>query len=717
MLSFLVISQNKLFGAAIAQAVKKRYCLREDRITPLFYGDKSLETRRLEHFHELAEKIAKKLNDGDIVHDRCIGILDFTGPGGAKSADDIHALGDVRGMLILEFPEIQWIPVYKDGILWNSRKDPEYMTLDRAVELCKGGYSPLFDGDGLRSMLIERVHTGGYDPDNLRYSRTDAAFAIDEEQDFAMMNAYSAYRFGYRAFPISSKVCMENLLGKDKNVPVANGMTPLGDINVIAFEDVCLEFPDGDAVKFGKERLKEFPMLENAQYTVITTAAGEKENVSGNKTLKSYFSSQSIRKQVSALPGRWRKEFAIHWKRIFYNKFGGGWKGYYLVNIIEGAVVLLILLTAFFAYPTAFLPLLLIVFFIAGVWRQKIRTFLQEKLLAGTFIARSMYLRTQWVFMPKKYEGHCPIALSDKHYYWEAARKPLAGIFGLRNKCQLPNGRNYSLLFRSEDTEREYRNALKNYSLSSAPKKQSDGHSAPGVALEIATFLLRRAERMKGSIIDVQGAVHGAVLANVALELLNYKTPAVSIEALKWKHYYEIMAECSFVGVRTNIDMRDRYIDIHNAMGLICRAGDGSVRDTVFLSGMAELIDKISKLLRDDGKLEEASYFTSHSRRLHRKLMSPFVRSLLAYPEWVLRNKTNFAISFFGFSLVFFFYMWCVIDYDFLPALKEVFLVMIARRPPSEAGINVYITNLVRQIAGLHLGFVAAHFLMFMNRK
>ncbi len=225
---------------------------------------------------------------------------------------------------------------------------------------------------------------------------------------------------------------------------------------------------------------------------------------------------------------------------------------------------------------------------------------------------------------------------------------------------------------------------------------------------------------MKEKVLDVESAIYAAVLADVALELLDNKTPAVSMEAVYWKHHYEIVAECEFVGVRAHLDMKDRYIDIHNAIGRICRADNNRVRNTIFLSGMAEIAEKISNLLYDKGKLEEAAYFTTHSRRLHRKLLSPAMRTLMAYPEWALRSTWNFMFSFGGFFLLFFLYWKYTFDQPFLTALTSTFKVMVARNmetPPIETDQTRFIIMMACQIAGLHLCFVAAHFLMFMNRK
>ena len=734
MLKFFAISRSELMANALANAVKLRYPADAGQVFTLSYGGgKKAVQEELALFLPVFEAVEKEIGNGDPVHDRFIGILDLPA---VSRAEDIHAFTSVQGMLILAFPEIQWIPLYRDGRLWSDFEEDGVMTLDRAVTLCRGGYSPLFDGDGLRSVLLERAHSGKYDPEHLSYSRTDAAFAIDEETSFTALNAYTAYRFGYRAFPISTRAAMDELLGKARNsdasraIPWARGMTPPEAPRVVVFEDICIEFPDAgkkynsDKIAFGDRRAENFPRLKTADLSVFTTTAEEDEKVfDRRKTVAEYFRTVKRRKPLSAQQSPLKRELE-HLSRYFFNLSGGFWPGYWLISGLEAAAVLTLLLVSFFKWQAAFLPLLLAVFVVCGLLRQKIHEFLLKTLRFAPGLCALIRRREQWPFMPKCYENHCPVSWDRGEKYWETARKPLAGIFGLRNKCRLPNGRNYSLLFKSADIKKQYKAALRTAPEHAGITGGQSGHAAPGVALELATRLLRRAERMKDDIIDAEGAVHAAVLANVAVELLNDKTPAVSIEAFKWKHYFEILAECEFVGVRANLDMADRYIDIHNGMERICRSeSTGHVREAVFLSAMAELVDQLSRLLGDKSNPEEAAFFRTHSRRLHRKLMAPFGRSLLAYPEWVLRSKWHFMTSLGLFFIVFLAYcLWHKLpqpDSPFTESLVMAYQVMISRMNVGQQlpHRHQFIVLMACHAGNLHLGFVIAHFLMLMNRK
>ena len=751
MLKFLLVSESPTLLGCARALVSTVALGKEAKEFKIADDADDSDQKRLTEFDRVHNEINAELQKSDPVHNRFIGIIDCPF---ARNAEDLHALTRISGMLILAFPEIQWLPLYKSADIMGDDAAANAMTLKKAVELCRGDYSPLFDGDGLRSMLLYRVHHSGKEKLSA-VPRKDVAVAIDEESHFAFINAYTAYRFGYRCFPVTTAQCAEALLrgGRDQ-IPCAAPGAATG--SVVVFEDICLSFPDRNneyakSIAFGDVRDREFKLIPDADLRVITTAALPVEKVA--KLNDKDVSIDTFFKRYSGGGGEYRgvKCHSLSpWKRIrcglrelrelvkrrYFNFSGCNWWGYGLLNTLEIFIYILLLGWTFLReYYYGLFAVLFFIFLRFSLKESVLRHLLHASVRYG-FGGKFFFKRQQWPFMPKRYIHHDPLWKNTEKggrpagpRYWEVVHKPLAGIFGLRNKCGLPNGSYCPGVYNSSQVIAIYRNAIRTGRIeekvgSSTEKTgEGNGHAAEGAALEIAMRLIRRAESMKGKTIDAEGAIHAAVLADVALELLNCKTPAVSMEALLWKHYFELLAECEFVGVRANLDMADRYIDIHNAMGRICRTDSGMVRDVVFLSGMAEVIEKLSKLLRDNGKLEEAAYFTTHSRRLHRKLLSPPIGALMAYPEWVLRNKWNFLISFGGFFLIF------VLFLMFSPScsgsLSESLLivckVMIARmweNPPKNSPDHVkFVIMLARHVGNLHLGFVIAHFLMFMNRK
>ena len=752
MLVVFIISSSKNFvreKSAWVEALCKEISF---YVEPVPVASSALEFQeRVIDFRSAQEHIERILSKYDLVHDRFIAIIDFQSQRNVYRATEIHALSSVEGALILSFPEIQWIPFYSDESIYianNSRP----LSLELAIHLCVGGYSPLFDGDGLRSCLMIRAH-------GREYARSDVAIALDEETSFATINAYTAYRFGYRAYTVSSSRVAKELLRDQKRnmLPSAHGLLDdayakdndefllrMSNPTLVVFEDVCLEFPDAmksgfEQIEFGDRRdsREGYPLLKDADLRVISTASRRDEKFV-NKSQSPVSAERYMSRMSNDHGGAYKwlrdkcflRERSKSWLERWWFDIGGDWIGSWGVSILDFLVLWGTLVSAFFYKSILVFPVALALFILRGL----LRHWIQHVVENGTSgfhpfgaIQRYFIKRAQWRFLPKRFRAHYPMDAIHNHEntYWEIARKPLAGIFGLRNKCNLPNGRGYLGIDNSERVKALYRNARQHCEFSY--KRGGDvhsGHAAPGMAMEIAVRLLRRAKKMAASVNDVEGAVHGAVLATVACELLDYKTPALSIEALTLKHHFELLAECEFVGVQAHLDVSDRYIDIHNAMRRICGSEDGVVREMVYTSGMASIMDRFSALLTEKGKRDEAIYFIRKSRMLHRRMLSPVPRNLLAYPEWAMRSFGNFAISFSVFALIFCSY-WMLLEpnNNILHALTKTYEILVSSQPdmtpPEDVSRDTYIAvvQFMRQIALLHVAFLAANFWDFMHRK
>ena len=743
MLQLLIVSSSKVVADAVSTSVGVRYPDVPIHVSRIGDGE------RLKKFNSVVEDIEQVLDHADVVHDRFVGVVDMPQ---AEGIGAIHALSSVEGNLILAFPEVLWVPLYRDAKLFDVEDvpgQPRTMTLERAIRLCRAGYSPLFDGDGLRQKLMT---SNGKLQD---YVRKDIAVAIDEEASFTAINSYTAYRFGYRAFPITTGACADELLSGDwRRFPVSRGLK-LDEGEgwrpaVVAFEDVCLEFPDKNVgysrqTEFGERRDAAYKLLRDCDLRVITTAAqkGEKfaDKSTGGVTVGRYFARQNAgggkrsvnySAQCGGFWGRVRNRLVRTW----FNVSRGGWWGYWLVNLVDFCIMAGIALFVFFNWKLWVIPAIFVLFAVRWgirVWHAKVALEYAQHL---PLWSRFLLCHAQWTFMPLKFRNYFPLTRLHTHArtYWEMANKPLAGIFGLRNKCGLPNGAGFKGVDDAARIESLYANAKRSGRF--AYRKDGDdhnSHSAPGMAMEIANRLLRRAERFRDQVRDAEGAVYGAVLATVASELLDFKTPALSIDALKLKHYFEVLAECEFIGVRTHIDISDRYIDIHNSMRRICGSETGVVRRDVFNCGMAEIVDALMNLLREKGRLEEAVYMTHKSRFLHRMIMPPFARMFLMYPEWAMRSASHFIASFAGFFAITYVFIWthrhllvksasdnALIINSVWDNLCETFCIMVANQPtmPFDADLTLYATvQLLRMIAIMHMTFLGVRFWDFMHRK
>lgn len=186
--------------------------------------------------------------------------------------DELNPLSLRRGswpavvaMLVLAFPEVRWVLntplVPPDSFLFK-----EVHVLDAAnplrdiFKLHKQGLSVLFDPTGLRSIIRgemrlteeEGQRVAPYIP-----VRSEVAASLDEEEDYAYLNAYAAYRFGFRCHVLTSYAMTKRVLRAEDEPPPAaapaagGGPAPeqdaQGDDQIsLVFEDLYLNFPDKD---------------------------------------------------------------------------------------------------------------------------------------------------------------------------------------------------------------------------------------------------------------------------------------------------------------------------------------------------------------------------------------------------------------------------------------------------------------------------------------
>ncbi|MDQ7052312.1 MAG: hypothetical protein Q9P14_05275 [candidate division KSB1 bacterium] len=176
----------------------------------------------------------------------------------AKKRERIHPQEILLSWLILSFPEVRWVFFKSSPDNANKNKDPGNHATSESTN--QGVFNPLEDVHCLPVSLqfdVHRRYPGFvplFDPTGIRYRlrkivrdredregkkiaaeipiRVQTAAAIDEEPVYAYMNAYIAYRFGYRSWALVDWQMTENVFGND------------GHGANLVLEDLYLNFAD-----------------------------------------------------------------------------------------------------------------------------------------------------------------------------------------------------------------------------------------------------------------------------------------------------------------------------------------------------------------------------------------------------------------------------------------------------------------------------------------
>lgn len=264
------------------------------------------------------------------------------------------------------------------------------------------------------------------------------------------------------------------------------------------------------------------------------------------------------------------------------------------------------------------------------------------------------------------------------------------------------------------------------------------GHSSPGVLLVIAEKLIERAGKLTDSR-TITDAIRGAVLATDALEILGCRTPTVAVEALRLKHYFEVLAECQFSGVEHHIHLEDRLKEIQRDVREIGHWFGRKQRTAAALNAEMMILLCLVRLLQAQCQFDEEQYLMHRVRQLHnslwlrqglgglrwRYIFWPFLR----YSEFLLKSFSRFAVSIAAWisGLTAAFWYLRVQDHTLQDgkslspgweAVSRAFSAFTGSDPLTVTGFFFPVLTGFAVLAGLaHLGIFVSHLYTLVSRK
>ena len=181
-------------------------------------------------------------------------------------------------------------------------------------------------------------------------------------------------------------------------------------------------------------------------------------------------------------------------------------------------------------------------------------------------------------------------------------------------------------------------------------------HSTPGRLLKIAERLLARGRAILSNADGVEDAVHAAVLAIDAKELLANRTPTTSLEAVALQHEAEVTAESLFVGVEYNLDLKARFRDVEHEVKAVVAWFNRRRRKRSALNARLLVVERLAERLGNLNQVEEEAECLAAATKLRfdfwvrerpwRWVLWPFLRYLslvsslprlaLAVSIWIL---------------------------------------------------------------------------------
>lgn len=182
--------------------------------------------------------------------------------------------------------------------------------------------------------------------------------------------------------------------------------------------------------------------------------------------------------------------------------------------------------------------------------------------------------------------------------FYKVLYKPYAGILNLQKEAKLK--------------PKKYKNVSFN--------EKSGEHSQPGRLGMLASILINRSRKILRQADSAINAVHAAILALQAQEILGGRTATLSIEAISLKHQAEVLAECMFYGVEHNFDVKNRFKEIENELHIIGRWFSKSKRDIMIYNSELNIVNELARIFRNYSQFDEEQKCLNKVRTLNRKI-------------------------------------------------------------------------------------------------
>ena len=299
-------------------------------------------------------------------------------------------------------------------------------------------------------------------------------------------------------------------------------------------------------------------------------------------------------------------------------------------------------------------------------------------------------------------------ALRNRNVRSKVIFKPVGGIFDIQKKSN-----------------------LKEKSLKKEPIYKR--HSAPGILLAMSEKLIVRSEILLRGTKNIPDAIHAALLALEAKELLSDMTPTTTLEALSLQHRAEVTAECMFHGIKYNFEVKQRLRTLKKEGKNISQwFKKHKIKKSAELSARATIIGKLTQIFSNFNQFDEENQSLAEMRQL--KGLLSFMQKPMLWPlypihwyvQFLLRSLSHFILTVI-FWIFFFAMFWFLIISnehlvfgDYLFSSLRTFLTFEApvfSESLLKSGQKILLFGIPQILGFLHLGTFISHVYTMLQRR
>jgi hypothetical protein len=203
-------------------------------------------------------------------------------------------------------------------------------------------------------------------------------------------------------------------------------------------------------------------------------------------------------------------------------------------------------------------------------------------------------------------------------------------------------------------------------------------HSASGRIQCIAEILVNRATLLLNSEKKflIENAIHAAVLAEEARRLLAGNTPTLSLWALALRHKAEVLAECSFIGTSSDMDVEARLEELSDSIGNIITDKRKIINAQIEIAGVLRRCYKECEQYDEEEKVNQFIIQTRAKLLINQDKPSHNIIGYILFPFVCYFNKLTksvFRILFVSSLWILFFgLVFLCFDYSTMNGFKTV---------------------------------------------
>lgn len=216
--------------------------------------------------------------------------------------------------------------------------------------------------------------------------------------------------------------------------------------------------------------------------------------------------------------------------------------------------------------------------------------------------------------------------------------------------------------------------------------------------------------------------------------LLGPRTPTTARDALELKHRFEVLAECRFGGMQSDLELEPRFAELRGWLELLGRWHNPKSRDLSLLNGEIRIVRRLMTIFSDENEFDEEEDCRKRMRSLQTRIWfrkkqgNPLIWPVAAirwYIDSMLVSMSRFATAVALWMLAFtggFAFLKHLSNAekapDGLQTFGQALSSFFGTEPQASSQIGwIFLSSLATVLGFIHLGVFISHLYTLVSRR